>query len=413
MNDRHKDLMEKAMQCIHLARTIKERYSNPSETPADAAEQIAKLTKEASRLRRLAALEQEQADLETWAAQPDEVHAGLSMEASAAVKATEGKPSFPEVSDQVAKTRFFKALRNGIDSLDAIEKADLVEDAGGGELLVPQAITGPIFKDLPRIAVFRSAGPGRQPVTSDRLDVRSMTGATAGWGKIAVNATTAPDVNVAAAGPDTIYVEDLYGLSKVDEDLLADTDANVEAAIRSVVTQTMAQMEDDAFSSGAGHGSSQPWGLQNRATAITQAVTAATVNTYTANELTSLQFRVPVRHRNNGAYHAAAAATEAAMLLQDTNGQYYWQPSVQAGQPDVFRGKRWYTFEGFTANAAGTANEVIFGDLENGYLVVDRETLTVLRLNEVYREEGKIGLRFKLRSGGDLIRPNAFAKYLV
>ena len=46
-------------------------------------------------------------------------------------------------------------------------------------------------------------------------------------------------------------------------------------------------------------------------------------------------------------------------------------------------------------------------------MVADRKMVTVQRLNERYADEGKIGLLFTHRVGGDVIRPKAFAKLLL
>jgi HK97 family phage major capsid protein len=49
-----------------------------------------------------------------------------------------------------------------------------------------------------------------------------------------------------------------------------------------------------------------------------------------------------------------------------------------------------------------------------GYMIADRKPgPLVLRLEERYAEEGKVGFIFTHRVGGDVIRPKAFAKYLL
>ncbi len=55
----------------------------------------------------------------------------------------------------------------------------------------------------------------------------------------------------------------------------------------------------------------------------------------------------------------------------------------------------------------------VFGDFRLGYMVADRKSLTVLRLEERYADEGKVGLLFTHRVGGDVIRSKSFAKYLL
>lgn len=410
---RHKDLMEKAMQCIHLARTIKDRYDDPAKVPAEDAKKMQDLISEAMRLKGLAATEKQSEDLESWAAQPDGTHDALGAEAAAAVKdagANGGDAArFPEVAKQVATKRFAKALRGGTDALDAVEKADLVEEAGGGQIIVPEDIAGPIFKTLPELAVFRSIGPTVRPTTSNRVDVRELTTPSAGWGKLELG-VPATDADIGADGPDVIEVHDLVALAKVGNDLLEDTDVNLVSTVQEIVGEKFAEQEDFAFSNG--NGTSKPWGLQARATSITQAVTAASPNVYADEDLKRLQYRITARWRQGGAYAASASATEAVALLKDNDGRYIWEPSAQADQPDVLFGKRWYTLEGLTSGTA-TQAEAFFGNFRAGYMIADRRRITVQRLTERYADEGKTGFLFTLRVGGDVIRPAAFAKLMV
>jgi HK97 family phage major capsid protein len=55
----------------------------------------------------------------------------------------------------------------------------------------------------------------------------------------------------------------------------------------------------------------------------------------------------------------------------------------------------------------------MFGDPAIGYLVADRQRITVQRLDERFAELGLVAFIFKLRVGGDVMRPAAFAKYLL
>lgn len=417
-----KELMAKSMQCIHLAQTIRARYPDPTKIPAEDAAKMRTLLGEAKRVRDLAALEKQADDMAAWSAEPDQVPAALAAEAAVGVVGKDGAL----YAQQAAKRQvelFAKAIRHGwknagwVEALDVAEKAALVEDATG-ELLVPADIAGPIFKTLPRLAIFRAAGPTIRPTTSDRVDLRSVVGGTYGWGKLEVGSTPPADaLGATPAAEDWVYVHDLLARAIIGVNELADTDANLVALIQQNTGQLFAQAEDDAYANG--NGVSKPFGLAMRATQatplITQQVTAATNNVVKATELKSLQYRVPSRFRANGAYFLSAEAVEQTALLQDTTSNFIWQPSIRAGEPDTLFGKRAYVLEGLPTMTAGTAVDpvAIFGDPELGYLVADRQRISVQRLDEVYAEAGKVAFLFKMRVGGDVMRPAAFAKYLV
>jgi HK97 family phage major capsid protein len=418
---RQKDLVDKSLQCLTLARTIEARYPDPTKIPAEHAVKIKDLVREARRLKELADVAKEQDEMEAWAANPDQVPAALAAEAAV------GKVGDPSQFNEVVKRRemelFAKAIRTGvkgqqwIDQLDVAEKAAIVEDATG-EIIVPHDIAGPIFKTLPHLGVFRGSGPTVRPTTGNKVDLRSLTGATAGWGQLELTATTV-DANVVPNTPvDVVQVHDLTAMSRVGVDELADTDTNLIALIQDIVGQQAAMMEDDAFA--AGNGVSKPWGLAARATSagnqITQAVTAAANAVPTGDDLKSLQYRVGTRFRNNGAYYASSDAAEKIALLKDSTSNYLWQPSVRAGEPDSLFGKRFYNLEGLPSMTATTGivePSVIFGDPNLGYLVADRQRITVQRLDERYAELGLVAFLFRMRVGGDVMRPAAFAKYLL
>lgn len=414
-SQQYKTLMEKAMSCLHMARAINDRYPDPSKMPAEESENRKALLVEGQRLRHLAETQRQQDELEGWAAAPADDHPALKAMAEAG-------HSQADVDEAVAATRakgahkaFLTWLRDGKAGLNGEMKAALVENATG-EVIVPHDITQPIFKELPHLGTFRGSGPLIRRTTSNKVDVRSLTGATAGWGKLEVGSTPATDVNVLPNTPaDVIEVHDLVGLSKVGVDELADTDANLTALIQQIVGLQFAMMEDDAFANG--NGTSKPFGLAMRATQasplITQSVTAAG-GTVTGDNLKSLPFQVPTVYRNNGAYYVADDLALAMSLLKDSTGQYLWQPSVRAGEPPTWSGYRVYTLEGLPRIDSGNSTPSgIFGDPNLGYMVADRQEIAVQRLDELYAADGQVGFLFKLRVGGDVIRPKAFAKYIV
>jgi HK97 family phage major capsid protein len=421
-----KALQDKALQCISLARTIRDRWPDPTKIPAEDAAKMSTLLTEATRLKGLAALEKEQDSMESWGREPDRIPSALAAEAAvAAGQAGKDGVVGSGYEDAMKRRRvelFAKAMREGtkgqpwVDAIDAAEKAALIEDATGN-VIIPHDIAGPIFKTLPHLGVFRGSGPLVRPTTSNKVDMRSLTGATAGWGQLELTATTV-DANVVPNTPvDEVSVHDLTAMSRIGVDELADTDANLVALIQDIVGQKVAEMEDDAFA--AGNGVSKPWGLAARATSaanqITQAVTGSNAAP-TGDGLKQLQYRVPSRFRRDGAYYAGNDAAEAIALLKDSTSNYLWQPSVRAGEPDTLFGKRFYNLEGLPsmgASAAAVDPSVIFGDPNLGYVIADRQRITVQRLDERYAELGLVAFLFRMRVGGDVMRPAAFAKYLL
>jgi HK97 family phage major capsid protein len=79
-------------------------------------------------------------------------------------------------------------------------------------------------------------------------------------------------------------------------------------------------------------------------------------------------------------------------------------------------GRSFYRVSGLPsmgAQAGASDPSVLFGDVRSGYLIADRQQITVQRLDERYADQGLVGFLFRQRVGGDVIRPAAFAKYLL
>jgi HK97 family phage major capsid protein len=409
----YKTLMEKAMSCLHLARGINDRYPDPAVMPAEEHENRKALLKEGHRLRQLAATQHEQDELEGWAAAPADVHPALKAMAEATHSKDDVNQAVAGANAMLQAKSFIKWMQGKERTTE--EKAALVENATG-EVIVPHDVMTPIFKTLPHLSTFRRSGPMVRRTSSNKVDVRSMTLATASWSKLETGGALT-DANVVPSTPaDVIEVHDLLALSQVGVDELADTDVdNLPGLIQQVVGLKFAELEDDAFANGTG--TSQPFGLARRATqaspVITQAVTSA-ATVVTGDDLKTLPFKVPTVYREGGAYYVADDVALAMSLLKDGQSNYIWQPSVRAGEPPTWGGYRVYTLEGLPALASGNSTpSAIFGDASLGYLVADRQDVTMQRLDERYAELGLVGFLFKLRVGGDVIRPAAFAKYIV
>ena len=99
------------------------------------------------------------------------------------------------------------------------------------------------------------------------------------------------------------------------------------------------------------------------------------------------------------------STVKALRKLKNGNGDYLWQPSVRAGQPDTLLNRPVYTSTFMPAIAAG-AKSILFGDL-GYYWVADRQGRSFKRLNELYAATGQVGFLSSERVDGKLILPEA------
>lgn len=363
-------------------------------------------------------------DVDDWIGEPQYKHAMGDL-GHEPVDIT-GKSDRPPVDDDnpfaaVDKSKdtkgFFEYLRKG-DRATPEAKATIVEDATG-DLLVPVDYAGTIAKVLSRVSTIRPRA-SVYPTRSDRVSLGNISVGTPQWGRLEVIGSTTDALG--AAGQDTLYVHELTALAKIGQDEMNDS-PNLEGIVRNLVADKFAEVEDDAFAAGTGGtqtGNSRPAGFAYRATAaggptVTQGLTAGANATITADNLRALPFQVPARFRTGGAYFASEDAASAIALLKDGQGNYLQtDPNTLLGYPFVVVGGM------PSMSTTGTAVDpsVMFGNMNAAYLVVDHvstqgSALSVQVLRERFADEGKVGLLFKKRVGGDVVRPAALARLLL
>ncbi|MFE9337760.1 phage major capsid protein [Streptomyces sp. NPDC007063] len=409
-------LLVRAAKCIEQARALNDEFDDPSRMPAEAAKRIDALVAEATKCRKQVQREAQITDLDNFLHEPDFKRDMGDGDTSGALSAAGVESVYTSEAERKQKSQgaFFEYVRKG-HHMRQEYKADLVEDAEG-QVLVPADFVGTILRELPRDAVIRNLATVR-PTSSNKMEIGVVNIAAAGWGKLETGTTAADGLPADPADKDTIEVFDLNALVKIGVDELDDADDDLAAVISQALSLKIAEQEDDAFA--AGNGTSRPQGI-SVASGVTQGVAAAAGETVTGDELKRVTFQVPAQFRRsmNAVWLGHTSAEEKVALLKDGDGRYLLQPNTAAGEPSTLMGYRWYTVDGLPAISttddsagAGSDKSVMFGDVRQGYMIADRRRLTVTRLTERYADEGKVGLLFRHRVGGAVIRPKAFAWY--
>jgi HK97 family phage major capsid protein len=313
----------------------------------------------------------------------------------------------PEAEAKIArKAAFYKYCRGGVTALAPEEQKALVEDATGQYLVEPE-LDAEIVRTLPKITVVRGLATVRT-IGKDRIKMRSLGEVSVGWGKL----ETGSDITESSLLPGTPtyqYVEDLYGLAKIGEDELMDSDFNLEAILADSFSRAIAEAEDKAFIKGSGHDSNEPEGITVNAQLVTDQLTGAD-GAVTIENFLAMMYACPAQYRRNGAFVVNSATELLLRQLRETDtdggwtGQFLWQPSVQAGVPNTFLGKSLHTQDDMLTVATASAVVAIFGDFKAGYRIIDRAGMTVQRLTELYSEAGLVGFKIHKRVGGSCMR---------
>lgn len=321
-----------------------------------------------------------------------------------------GTPGGDAAGSPERRSAFLRFIRGA--SMSQEQRA-LVENAAG-EILVPEDLEAEIVRQVPRLSVIREIA-GQRTISTNRVRRRSLDEVSVGWGKLETGRQTLTDSMPGTPRQEWTYIEDLYGLAKIGEDELDDSDVNLEAFVRDSFAVASAEAEDIAFTIGEGHTADEPVGIFSTAGGVAARTSGATdysgangvnARNQILDDLKGLIYDVPAQYRANGSFLLPSTTELFISTLKDGNGQYLWQQSVQAGRPNTFLGYALRNQDSIDGIAAGKSLAA-FGDFARGYRVYDRLGITVQRLNELYAEEGMVGFKFRKRVGGDVVRPDA------
>jgi HK97 family phage major capsid protein len=259
-----------------------------------------------------------------------------------------------------------------------------------------------------------------KPTKLSKQPVGTLSAATVSWGQLELG-NAPPDAAIAPASPvgGDILVQDLTALVQIGTDELDDSAAATNQMLTQVLGDAVAEAEDAAIASGTG--SSQPRGITLAAniTAVpaAQKTTAAASNTPTLADILAVPWTLPDRYRVRASWllHPKAASKVAAITY--ASGAPLWP---NPGEPDPGRGGGLLGWPAYVVpglpdpSVAGVTDaSVLFGDWGSAYRLVDRQLMTITRLEQRYAEAGLVGLLLRHRVGGDLIRPGAVSVYLL
>ncbi|MGZ4521857.1 MAG: phage major capsid protein [Mycobacteriaceae bacterium] len=171
--------------------------------------------------------------------------------------------------------------------------------------------------------------------------------------------------------------------------LLQDSAINVESFLARKLGQRIGRIQNQHFTTGSGTG--QPLGLVTGGTLVSQAATGSTTAIKYA-DLVNTMFKVDPAYRNGGNVKWMWSDTALSTIRQlvDGQGRPLWEPSVQAGTPDILLGKP-VIINNDLAVPAANAKTGAFGDFEAGYVIRDVSGVQTVRLDERYADFLQVG----------------------
>jgi len=194
----------------------------------------------------------------------------------------------------------------------------------------------------------------------------------------------------------------LHVAVKVTNELLFDNAFNLEGYLLDAFAKALANAEEDAFLNG--DGTNRPLGLFAAVGGGQIGLTTAGA-AITADELINLVYALKRPYRKRAAFISNDATLAPIRKLKDNSGQYLWQPSFQAGEPDKLLGYPIYTSAYVPLIAAG-ATPLAFGDFSY-YNIGDRGTRSFAELKELFAGNDMTGFVAKERVDGKLVLAEA------
>lgn len=339
----------------------------------------------------------------------------LSLEQERAVK------EFGDMlkDDTAVRTAFITELRSvmqertsvaadfeftGRDMTAAMRNLSVGTAAAGGNTTAPEFLAE-LIRPLRNFSSILSAG-ARIITTSNGNDLTVPTLATPGAAAAATEATQ-------IGGTDPTFAQKVLKAYKfgqylgLSRELIDDSAIDIEALVVALIGENIGALLGQKLAVGAG--TTETAGLFTAATAGKTGA-AAVGGAFTFDDIIDVLYSVSAPYRVQGSWIFQDTAIAAARKLKDKNDQYLWQPSTQAGQPDLLLGKPLYS-DAYVDSVGATKRPFGFGDVSR-YWVRVVNSLRIERSEHALFGSDQVAFRGVLRADGILTDTSAFKVFV-
>lgn len=265
------------------------------------------------------------------------------------------------------------------------EKALQIGVAADGGYVVPPETETEITRLMTAVSPIRAISGVRQVSAAVYKRPISVTGPATGWvGETAARPTTNSQTLAELSYP----TMELYAMPAATSAFLDDAAVDVGQWIADEVNAAFAAQETTAFVTG--NGVNKPTGFL-AATTVAEAswswgnlgyVATGTAGALPASNasdvLIDLVYALKAGYRQNASWVMNRKVQGTLRKLKDADGNYLWQPALTADGKARFMGFDLVEAEDMP-NIAANSLSIAFGDFKRGYLIVDRQGVSVLR----------------------------------
>lgn len=407
---------EKRAKLIADARALYAKAeSEKRELTAEERTQFDKMLADADRMQETGLAEERRARLEAAEATLNQPEPRLTEPAPPGATPADGQRAAPPATGRGSddyRRAFRSFLMGGLPVLSAAEHRALQADVNtmGGYLVAPMQMVQALIAAVDNLVFVRQYATKYGVTSADSLGVPSLDAdpADPAWtpeiGAVSEDSTM-------AFGRRELHPHQLTKLVKVSQKLLRTATMDPEALVGQRLAYKFAVTMENAFLNGTGAG--QPLGVFTAsATGISTSRDVATGNTTTAVTTDGL---IEAKYSIKGQYWPRLRwlfnrlVLKTIAKLKDGNGQYIWQPGVQAGQPDRLLN--------FPVDMSEYAPSTMTAGLYVGiladwsqYWIADATTLSIQRLVELYAANNQVGFIGRLESDGMPVLEEGFAR---
>ena len=189
-------------------------------------------------------------------------------------------------------------------------------------------------------------------------------------------------------------------LTQASQELLSDSAFDIASFVTRIGGQAVVRALGAEFSNGSG--SSRPKGIAQAATSFG---TSATATTITAANLIEVWSTLPQAYKNSDtAWLMSSSAVKLVRSLVDSNGQYLWQPGLQAELPANLLGYPVWVDDNLDAATSGK-RAVVFAHMPS-FAVRIAGGLQIDRSDEYAFNAGLATFRMQMKADSDGIDDN-------
>jgi len=260
-------------------------------------------------------------------------------------------------------------IRKGQQTDDVTLKTLTVANDQAAGYLAPAETSKDLVRDITEISPIRQFASVRNSMAPSVKYPKRVGITNAKWeGEIEEAEESEPTF-----GQTEITSRRLTTYVDLSNSLLMGSDGAAEAEVRQAFAEDFALKEGRAFV--AGDGVKEPMGILSDP-AVSYFANGHATN-LSADALIGLMYSLKSVYRNRGVWVLNGASLATIRKLKDGQGNYLWQPSFQAGQPETILGRPVAEAVDMPDIASGTF-PIAFGDLGTGYRIVDRQQLGTL-----------------------------------